>query len=559
MELPLKAILILTCALSSLFANESTPKPPVGFLIQSKEYKKAINHYQDYVQKEGHHDFELLQQMALSILEQGIQSPDPEEKLLALFGASLASTAPSQGALVAALASDNPYVESASLQLIAQLQDDRYDELINRAMSSPYFGIRLEAAHILSLRKSKTAAGQIESLMYKLPPEYHYIFAEFFARIGTPESIAILKQMMNNPFHYTRIAAILSAAAYGRDDLLTPIRAHLTHLNLAEQEACAAALGVLKDSKSIKKLEKLSKVGADTIKLSSLRSLYFLGKEESKIEIEALAHEKNLFAISLLGEMPGAETTLIPLLKDENLSVQFNAALSLLRLKNPNCVKPLLKFLIRDTKDLGFIPTYSVGTALNAFKVVSSSKQKGDASEMDIVGFSLYLREKILRETIELPEEAFLSLLRTLFNSRQKELVPVAVYLLSKRGSPECLKMLEEYSNMTGAPFVRGYCNLTLFRQSSDPKYAERVRSWLEKQKAEELIRFKPQVMTKERPIFKAFELSPEENSALLIDSCLSLAEKHDEKSIDILLMLLKEGNPKNRSLLAAVLLNTLH
>jgi hypothetical protein len=117
--------------------------------------------------------------------------------------------------------------------------------------------------------------------------------------------------MMDDSFHMTRIEAILNAARFGRDDLLPMIRARATHLNIAEQEACASAIGWLKDSKSLKLLYSLNQSPTETVQLAAKRSLLLLGEESVKEEIVKLAREGNLFAITLLGDILGMQDALL--------------------------------------------------------------------------------------------------------------------------------------------------------------------------------------------------------------------------------------------------------
>ena len=109
----------------------------------------------------------------------------------------------------------------------------------------------MEAAYQLANRKHRSAVGQIESLMQRIPPMFRFYFPQFFALIGTSEAITILKALIEDPYTFVRVESILAAARFDRDDLLPAIRAAATHANISEQEAAACALGTLKDSKSL--------------------------------------------------------------------------------------------------------------------------------------------------------------------------------------------------------------------------------------------------------------------------------------------------------------------
>ena len=328
--------------IASIKEKTGLNKLHVLYLLQSKEFNRAIDLYQEYKAALGRHDFEILQQMGMIILEQGARSADPAIQLTSIFGSSIAGISASVDILEAGIMSSQPQTQMAAIQYLGHLQDDRCEELLTRAMSSDFFYTRMEAAQQLAFRKSRTAVGQIESLMHKIPPQARFFFPQFFALIGTRDAISLLRHMMDDPFHMTRIEAILSAARYGRDDLLPAIRSRATHLNIAEQEACATAIGYLKDSKSIPLLKNLAGSPSTNVKLAARNSLLTLGDDTSREEIAELAKDGDLFAISLLGDIPGSEKVLIPLTRDANMQVRFNAVFSIAQTKRSASVRPPL-------------------------------------------------------------------------------------------------------------------------------------------------------------------------------------------------------------------------
>lgn len=530
------------------------------YLLQSREFNRSIDLYREYQQALGRHDFEILQQMALIILEQGARTQDPETQLTSIYGSGIAGIAASIDILEAGIYSPEPQTQIAAIQLLGNLQDDRCEALLTRAMSSDYFLTRMEAAYQLALRKSRTAVGQIESLMYKVPPQMRFFFPQFFALIGTSDAISLLKTMMDDQFHMTRIEAILSAARFGRDDLLPMIRTRATHLNVAEQEACATAIGLLKDSKSISLLKTLSQSPSVNVKLAASHALYSLGEESAKLEIATLAKEGNLFAINLLGDMQGMQETLLPLLKDDDLQVRFNAVFALLKLNDPRAVETLLEFLIRDSRDLGFQPQYSVGNSLMAWKIIPSAQQHQQEGPYDLVSISVSVREHLLRECLELPANEFLSIASILFDSKQGDLIPLLISLMENLQTPEAIELLEAKAQKAGAPLTRAYCNLALLRLKKGEQYKTAVLNWISMKKNTEMIRFRPLLPRNVRISEKAtaYELTPEEHSRLLIECYQTIALEHDERSIDIILEGLKSGHGKNRAVLAGLLIQAI-
>ena len=530
------------------------------YLLQSKEFNRAIDLYYEYKDVLGRHDFEILQQIAMIILEQGARSHDPEAQLTSIFGSSIAGIAASIDILEAGIGSPHPQTQMAAIQFLGRLQDDRCEELLTKAMSSDFFYTRLEAAYQLAMRKSRNAVGQIESLMQKLPPQMRFFFPQFFALIGTADAISLLRHMMDDKFHMTRIEAILNAARFGRDDLLPMIRSRATHLNVAEQEACASAIGFLKDSKSTPLLNHLSQSPSVNVKLAANFSLYLLGNESAKEEILALAREGNLFAIQLLGHIPGSEDTLFSLTKSTDLQIRFNAVFSSLALSDHRSVSALLEFLIHDSRDLGFQQQYSIGHSLMAWKVISSARQHQKENLSDLLAFSVHVREHLLRECLELPPDAFLQVAHQLFDSKQAELIPVLITLIENLQTPEALELLELKAQTAGAPLTRAYCNLALLRLKKGDLYKATILNWISATKNTEMFRFRPMLPWNSKISEKstAFELTPEEHSRLLIECYQTIALEHNSKSIDILLEGIKSGHPKNRPVLAGLLIQAI-
>lgn len=541
-------------------ADSELDKRQITYLLQSGEYSKSFALYREWKKRLGRHDFEVLHQFGQILLEEGARSNDPERQLVNIFGAGLAGTSSSWEILEAGIRSPHPQTQMATIQLLGRLQDDHSDELLVKAMGSEFFFSRLESAYFLSMRKHRLVTGQLEALMYRVPEEMRFFFPEFFALIGTSDAISVLRHMMDEKSAVVRTEAILNAGRYERDDLLPQIRAQSTHLNIAEQEACAYALGVLKDSKSLPQLKKLATSPSSNVKLAALKSLYLLGDVSMQEELVEMAKNKDLFAISALGEvqkgsLQGADELLAAFVKDESIQVRFNAVCSLLQNRDPRVVKPLLEFLVRDGRDLGFQPIYSLGRANMAWKVVGSASQR-TTEQLDLVAVSLSVREHLLRMSLELPEQSFLTIARTLFESRQSDLVPLLVNLLENVHTDEAILLLKEKSQMTGAPFIRAYCNLALFRLRQEGNYEKVLMEWLNTKKGSELFQFRPMTMRSALRLADcSFELTPEEHSQLLIHSLEALVRRYEEKGLDFLLTLLQEGNPKNRPILAGLLL----
>lgn len=549
------AIALIFCFSS---AHAEINKSRISYLVQAKQIDSAVDLYKDYYRARGKHDFEVLSEFALIMLEQGARSGDQETQLMSIFGSGIASMAASLDVLEAGVKSSSAETQMASIQFLGKMQDDRCDELLIKAMSSDFFSARLEAAYQLASRKHRASVGQIESLMFRVPPFVRFIFPQFFGLIGTSDAISILRLLMEDKYLNVRIEAILSVARFGRDDLLPSVRAILTHLNVAEQEAAAFAVGHLKDTKSARKLKKLLQSADPSVQIAAARALYEIGDVSGKELLLESARGMNPFAIAVLGEVHEGADLLAQLSHHSDLTVRANAGIALVKLRDKRCMRSLREILLSDSRDLGFQPMQSLGRSLVAWKVISSTAQHQKEGGYDIQSVTSALRQEVLKATIELPEREFLMLAEMIFASKQADLIPLLVELIGNRHSEACLALLKNKAQEVGSPLVRGYANLELYRLQLEGPYGEILKTWMERNKEGEMIRFKPMVAIEQRFGETGYELAPEDSSRLFIDCAQALADRHETASIDLLLEMIRSGNPKNRYVLAGLLLRAL-
>ncbi len=527
------------------------------YLVRAKQYLAAVAAYR----KQAHekHSLELLEQMACIILEQGAYDPDPEVGLLSMFGSGIGGIPFSLALLQRGLNSKSPSVQMAALQFLAHIQEDSVDNLLQKATLSEDFFVRMEAAYYLCARKSKTALGRLESLMHKTPEQVHYFFPELCALIDSPDATHLLRRLFQNKNPHVRISAILSASYHGRDDLTPYVRTALSHNHPAEQEACAMALGTLKDFNAIPKLIKLVSSGSSNVKLAAAYSLYKLGKREMKSVLIEMAEQENPFAITLLAKVEDAQEVLAKLTTSTNLTTRINSAIALLQHKDTRALVPLLEIFIRTSRDLALQPHFSTGQALTAWKVIPSATQHMHMVHMDLYSFTLRQREKLLSQCLELPEENFLELALVLLNKPQTDLIPHLIGLLENLQTPKALDLLVQKSQVLGQPLVRAYCHLALFRLKHKGPHLQVLHNWLLHQKDKEIIHFRGALPWASPVQDKTpSEMTPEETGRLFIEICQAYAENHEPDTIDTLLEMISTGHPRNRYVLAGLLIQAI-
>lgn len=551
----LRQIVVFILLLTSALHGADELQNRILYLMQAGQQSNALDLYREYEQKLGRHDFDLLQQMALSLLDQGYRSGKAEIQLMTIYGAGISTNEKALYILQEGLNSRNPEIQMICLDFIARFQNDSADDSLNKAMGSDHVLIRLEAAYHMAQKRHPKAVGQTESLMNKLPPEVQPIFPQLFAMTGTDEAMKVLRRLMASPSEPVRVEAILSAAKYQRDDLLPKIRNLATHHDLVQQEACATALGMMKDETSLNKLEQMAQSNAPYVRIAALKSLYHLGKKEKGKELMALAAEGNIFAIACLADVPESKELLYRLCQHDQIQIRTNAALALLEHQDPRCLPSLVEVLFRDSRDLAFMKTTSPSKALSAWKVVPSARHNLKDNPI-AYELALSMREEVLTKALELPEKDFLQLAHLLFETQQNDLVPLLADLLRNHATPASIALLKKHQQKAGAPLIRNYCNLALYKMKEEGPFNENLRQWITKQKDVDLIRFRTFVPWEARDSAdSSYQLTPEDTSRLLIESFEAFVQTHDDKGIDILLEAIQNGNSNNKFALAGLLM----
>lgn len=452
------------------------------YLMQQNQVADSIEKYREFSSLAGRHDFEVLQEMGLMLLKRGSQSADLQTFLMTLFGAGLSGSTSALEILEKGLYHADPQIQMHALHFIAKFEDDRTNELLHHAMSSDYLGVRMEAAFAMAQRKHPHAVGQIEGLMVRLPPVFKAYFPSLFALIGTADATTVLRRLIEDPDPQVRVESILHAARMGRDDFLPLLRKRLTHSHVAEVEATAFAVGALKDSSSISKLQKLAQSPTDTIRIAAGLALLQVGDRSGVAEIEEMAKKHNLFAIAALGHISETDETLASLLPSRDLQVRLNAAVALLQHRDARAAPILEEILINDGRNLAFMPFGSLGRTMSAIKAIPSAELRAKDPTIDL-SYSLVMREHYLREAANLPEKDFLQLADHIFKKQQNDLVPVLISLLENLQTEGAIALLKEGAEKIASPLIRDYCHLALYRLKTEGPYEEYINNWVMRQK----------------------------------------------------------------------------
>lgn len=536
--------------------EDDVTKSRILYLLKTGKESQAFQLYRDHLENKKTHDIELLEEIAILLIEEGSKSEMIENQVLALFGASLSMNDRLIDILKTSVLSHFPEIQLLSIHFLSKSHHDDVEPALYKAMSSNYLPIRLEAALYLSQEKSEKIVPQLEALMQKVHPELLPIFPQFFGIIGSHDATKMLAKLLNHPNEKVRAEAIIAVANNHRDDLLPSIKILATHSGVLEQEATSYAFQMLKNDSSIPILESHLKSESINVKLSTLLALYHLGQKERIHEIENLARNLDLFAIYALSEIESSEEVLISLSHHEQLNVRINALYSLLKLKSrsPKLKEGLTEILLRDSRDLAFLENRSIGGTLKHLKVTPSSKENYKDQNL-LHEISTHLREEFLILASSLEKKDFLEIAKKIFDSGQSDLIPLLVSLLEEIHDDDTINILKFYQQKAGHPLIRNYCNLSLFRQNEKGPYEENVKNFIQKHQVEDLIQFRPYVPLDLRRHESHYELNPQDTSRLLIESFEAITKKQNESGIHMLLNAIEHGNRKNKYALAGLLI----
>ncbi|MFV0339246.1 MAG: HEAT repeat domain-containing protein [Parachlamydiaceae bacterium] len=548
-----KLILALACC-SALSLEAAFEPNRILFLTNQGDLDQAITLYEEIYQEKHEHKLDLLQQMALLILDKGSKAKDPETQLSAIFGAGISMNDSAFYILEEGMRSPYPKIQLVSLNFLSASQHDASHPWLIRSLSSPEPLIRLEAAYQLALQKHPSATEQIEALMYKFDPRVHALFPQLYALAGDHASIKILKKLLTNPSIEVRVAALNAVSKSGRDDLLPSIRKLSLQHEPRQQEAAAFALGNFKDATSIPALKNLANSPHGTVKIAALEALAKMSDSDAKGTLGELSQQGSLFAIRSLGAFEGQEDTLAKLSASKDTQIRINATLSLLERKDPRALQGAAEILSRDIRDSAFIETASAGRSLKAWKAIPSASLQEEEEEL-AHELSLSLREEILTLSAGLPEKEFLQLAHFLIERKQNDLIPQLTELLIALDTPKTVELLKYAQQKTGAPLIRNFANLGLVKLNEEGPYKEVLQGWLMSQIQIDMMKFRTFVPFAKRDALTTFELTPQESARLLVDALEYLSLNQEQAGIELLLKILKEGHPQNRFAAAGLLL----
>ncbi|MFZ4099854.1 MAG: HEAT repeat domain-containing protein [Chlamydiia bacterium] len=516
------------------------------WLASHGEWGSALQLCEEGVES-GSLDLRELEQLGVLLLQQGLKGSQ-EEQLLTLIGAGIAQNLAVRSILEEACSSGHPMVQLHALTALASDGDDEIDPFLIRAMGSPWIPVRLTAAHLLASKRSPAVIEQVEAMYYKLPHEVRPYLAPLLAQVNTSEAITLLIRLAQDQRAMVRIAAVHSLAQAHRDDEALRILAMMQQDQGAEAEACAYALGHLHDTRALPHLHRLLNSGELTTRIAAAQALWSFGDEEALKALLWEARGGHPFAVMALDHIKEGIPVLVDLLDDPRRFVQINAALALLQHRDRRALPVIEHWLTSDPHVMPLVPAHSPGGALQAYGSRSLTEEEFPVA--------LMIRQRVLSQCIELPEEDFLRLAARLYAEQSIELIPLLTRLLENLQTPAALELLHQERQRTGGPLSRAYATLALYRLNEPGPWEESLMRWLEEHHKTELIQLQPEAPWDPENLDAArYSLSTQQTSQLFIETLEALAQHPSGRGRGLILRVIRQGHPRNRFVLAGILM----
>lgn len=565
LKTPLATLLTTLLTLSPLAANS-----PLYYLAAKGQVKEALAELsQDKTLKMG--EIQTVAKAYLSYaLGKELASDDTPKAMLCLMGAQIARDPSLIPDLTRYLESPNPQLVLSSIYTLASFGDDEATDAICMALNSPHLLLRLEACFQLARLSHPQALDHIEALMQKLDARFENFFPHFIALLGNKRAEEKLRKMLTTQAATvdTQQQALLAAAQNNKKHLVPVIQEQAKLSNPRIQSASLAALLVLEsqDLQSKALFEKASKASHfETRLIANLglalafheeKSLHWIQKEAEKEQALALC------ALALIGSFEKEKNIAIleKSLHSPSPVTRGQAAMSLLRLKEPSCLPVLKEMLLEDPRDLLFFPKSSEGGILETLRVVSAAHLKYE-KRPEVLEFGLRYKEFILEKALSLGQESFLELAQAILDHPQPDLTPQLMLCLQNLGGPKTVAFLKTNSEKPGAPLIRLYSQLALYRLQEPGPWQEKLLSWANNVSSLPTFSLRPQTSllpNENTPIANPYTLSAEEDSRLYLEVLEALASDRSEKSLRALLSTISKAPDSNLPALMGILIRAL-
>lgn len=551
----LKNIIVFTSLSVALFSNHQ-----FEYHLLNNQLEKAMDLYLKELNTTKKHNHTKLKAIAHKLLENGAKSPVIKEKILTIYGLQLTGKTPSLPILETLSSTQHPAVQIACLHLLDHIADDCTAHLYEKGLHSSYLQVRFEAIIHMVMKNDPNAFGALNSIINLIPPHYHPSLVELFAILNSDAARQKLKAFLTSLNPQVRLAALKAISDHNLDEFITDSRKFLTHTDPKLKEA---ALNFAKKHHDIKARHQINlavKSPYKHVKIAALLAQKALTGQNISAPLIKMAKEKDLFSIAALEKEQECINVLISLVEDKDRDTRFNAALRLLKHKNTSCKNTIKEILTIDPSYLSIYSHTSPGLTLSCIKTAPLASFDTDNQKNFYKLQTQHFVESILNMSINLDEDTFLEIIKSVFEKRQLHLVPLAIRLLENRPSKRIDKFIKAQANCLAAPLIRSYARLSLYKKDKTYMKKHEFLSLINVLKHINIVDFDENGGLAVNPKTNAtqFDLSIQEKSSLYLQALEILIQEHDTDALTCLLKSLRDGNKQNRYIIAGLIIKCL-
>ncbi|EPP34339.1 HEAT repeats family protein [Chlamydia ibidis] len=510
----------------------------------------------------GEHDFAILRKIAEECLRQGLCSSDPYIRRSSITGAGLVGSSEALDILSQAMDTTDPSQQLLVLSAASAHVSHTSDELLFKALSSPYPIIRLEAAYRLANLKNIKVIDHLHSFIGKLPEEIQSLCAAIFLKLETTESDTYVRQLLSSPRSTIRNYTSLLIGEYGQKRFLPTLRNLLTSASPLDKEGAIYALGKLQDGHSYPKIKKLLQSTDADISLAAAQALIHLGKEEEAISIFeqqiAESRPRAIYTSRFLSKELAIPLILPVFLNTQEDEVKLNAGLALLHLQcdHPCLINYFVNWLTKPNYTQTIVPTFSKGRATQSWKRIGVILPDSPVDRAKALSVIQNTEEHVLTYLLQLRKEVSLPIVKKIVKSEKTALASKAIAYLSHTFYQEAIDILSEASSLPGEPIIRAYADLALYNLTKNPEKKQALHRHAQNLIHETLL-FVDMEEKHPRPNspYLRYQIAPETRAQLMLDILESLVVSKTQEDIRLLIQLMTQTKAKNLHILAGLLM----
>jgi HEAT repeat protein len=543
--------------------SEDISSQGILFLAQQSHAEKegikpAIERYIKWKKSHASHDDQLLQQIASIQINTSFRGKKrPEQAALALANL-MAKSRNNWEFYQEGIFRCPTEIAVICLQALFELGDQRAESILLHEINLiPIPELRLEIAYYLAKRNYPQTVYYLQALKNDLSKELYPVLPFLVALLDSPEAQQELLNLLYHEDQEVVANTALAIAEMNKAHLAPQLLSLLQRPSPLILSAVALALGELKYEPSRSLLIDLTSHKDSKVVINARYALYKMGDvSQIGLILSMVNSSPSATGAALLGQFHSAIPLLTQLSKDPDNQITYNAAISLLALRQEIAL-PALKPLFAADMNLGI--QWVSSPLISEYRIRPNSHYLWNKEPMR-AELSLRIKEGILQKWIALSLRTTPSSILKLVEQLDPKLIPTLIASLQNSESAQALELLMQLWQYPGNPLLRIHAGRALFEmniQSIKKQLYSQMRQWLTlKENKVDVITLRPYVDWSQRKK-NSSPITPELRSQLLMSLWKTLAQSHEDEALDLLVELWPQYPRGSQYILAATLIQS--